>query len=528
MGIYLNPSNDKFIMDTNAKIYIDKSDLIRYLNSVIVTPQRYVCVSRPRRFGKSMAVNMLTAYYSRGCESKEMFSELKIAESEDFLQHINCYNVITLNMQEFLSNSKDVPDMVEYVKEEIISEASEEIRKVQPSFQTAARGAVQKTLTTLYEVSGKGIIFIIDEWDCVMREFKDDKFAQEKYLDFLRDLLKDKGYIHLAYMTGILPIKKYGTHSALNMFDEFSMTYPGPIAESMGFTDTEVEALCTEYERDYNEIRNWYDGYCLKNCRHIYNPRSVVSCITFGDYGNYWNRTETYEALKTYIDMNYEGLKDDILTMMEGGRVAIHTESFTNDMATFASKDDVMTLLIHLGYLGYDERTKQVFIPNYEILNEFTNAVRNSDWGEVSRALELSQSILQAIWDQEEEKVARGIQESHLETAHLSYNDETALSYTLSLALYSARNFYTVTRELPAGKVFADLAYIPKKQFPDKPALLVELKWNGSADGAIAQIRQKEYIKGLEDYQGNLLLVGINYDRDTRQHECRIEKFCLG
>ena len=257
----------------------------------------------------------------------------------------------------------------------------------------------------------------------------------------------------------------------------------------------------------------------------VYSPKSVVSCMRLGKLGNYWNQTETFEALQIYIDMNFEGLRDDILSMLAGEEVPVNTGSFTNDMTTFRTEDDVLTLLIHLGYLGYHYSARSVFIPNDEIRAEYVNAVSVSDWGEVSKALKNSADTLQAIWQGREKQVAEGIRQAHFETSHTQYNDENALSYTISLALYAARNFYTVHRELSGGKGFADLVFIPRKRFADKPALVVELKWNKDAVGAIAQIKEREYCQSLEEYHGNLLLVGVNYDKKTQEHSCKIEEY---
>ena len=326
-------------------------------------------------------------------------------------------------------------------------------------------------------------------------------------------------------MTGILPVKKYGTHSALNMFDEFSMIDPGPLASYVGFTESEVEKLCGEYQMDIDEIRNWYDGYSFEEVPSVYSPKSVISCMRLGRLGNYWNQTETFEALQLYIDMNFEGLRDDILSMLAGEEVPVNTGSFTNDMATFRTEDDVLTLLIHLGYLAYDDKTKTVKIPNSEIRAEYVNTVSVSDWGSVSKALKDSADTLNAIWQGREEQVSKAIEQAHFETSHIQYNDENALSYTISLALYAARNFYTIHRELAGGKGFADLVFIPRKRFMDKPALVVELKWDKDAAGAITQIREKEYCRSLEEYHGKLLLVGINYDKKTKEHSCKIEEY---
>ena len=326
-------------------------------------------------------------------------------------------------------------------------------------------------------------------------------------------------------MTGILPIKKYGTHSALNMFDEFSMIAPGPLACYVGFTEQEVKKLCEQYGMDMEEVKNWYDGYSFDGVLSVYSPRSVVNSMRFRKISNYWNQTETFEALQMYIDMNFEHLKDDVLSMIAGESVAVNTESFTNDMATFRTEDDVLTLLIHLGYLAYDDKTKTVKIPNSEIRAEYVNTVSVSDWGSVSKALKDSADTLNAIWQGREEQVSKAIEQAHFETPHIQYNDENALSYTISLALYAARNFYTIHRELAGGKGFADLVFIPKKQFAEKSALVVELKWDKSAEGAIKQIKDKKYFESLEEYQDNLLLIGINYDKKTKEHVCKIEKY---
>ena len=520
MGIYLNPGNNKFKRAVNSDIYVDKTGLIKYTNSIVDTLQSCVCVSRPRRFGKSMAADMLTAYYSKGCDSRELFSGLEIAKDESFEEHLNKYDTIFLNMQEFLSRSSNVKELLEREGKVI-----RELKKQYPDVELYDENDLAETMQDIFAESECPFIVIIDEWDCIFREFKHDKAAQEIYLDFLRDLLKDKEYIYLAYMTGILPIKKYGTHSALNMFDEFSMIDPGPLAEYVGFTEKEVEALCQKYQMDINEIKNWYDGYSFEEVESVYSPKSVVSCMRLGKLGNYWNQTETFEALQIYIDMNFEGLRDDILSMIAGETVPVNTRSFTNDMTTFRTEDDVLTLLIHLGYLGYRYADKTVFIPNEEIRSEYVSAIAVSDWGEVSKALKNSADTLQAIWQGREEQVAEGIRQAHFETSHLQYNDENALSYTISLALYAARNFYTVHRELSGGKGFADIVYVPRKRFLDKPALVVELKWDKNAEGAIQQIKEKEYCRSLEEYKGNLLLVGINYDKKTQVHTCKIEQY---
>ena len=339
-------------------------------------------------------------------------------------------------------------------------------------------------------------------------------------MDFLRNLLKDKPYVSLCYMTGILPIKKYGTHSALNMFKEISILNPTPLEEFMGFTEKEVQDLCLKYDMDYEKMKDWYDGYKMTDDLSVYNHRSVVYALMDRKYENYWSATETYEALRVYIDMNYDGLKDDIVKLLAGEHVAVQTTSFQNDMTTFDTKDDVLTLLIHLGYLGYNSSNQTCYIPNKEVIDSFVNSIRSSNWNETTKALLNSRALLEATWNRDEELVAKYIEEAHLDTAILTYNNENALSYTISIAYMYARNHYTIIREMPSGKGYADMVFIPKD---DKPAMIVELKWNQEVETAIDQIKAKKYYFGLEKYLDNLLIVGISYDQKTKRHICKIE-----
>lgn len=520
MGIYLNPGKTKFEKAVNSEIYVDKSMLIKHTNARINTSEQNICISRPRRFGKSMAANMLAAYYGRGYDSRELFQGLKITQTDKFEMHLNQYDVLFLNMQEFLSRTSSIEEMLDRIKRLV----AREIVREYPDVDYFDKDDLVQCMQEVCAEHQNSFVIIIDEWDCIFREYKNDKASQEKYLDFLRDMLKDKEYVALAYMTGILPIKKYGTHSALNMFHEYSMLEAGVMSEFVGFTQTEVEDLCQKYDMNPEEVKEWYDGYYFEEVGAVYSPRSVVCSMQSGRYNNYWNQTETFEALRTYIDMNFEGLKDDVIGMIAGKRVTVNTGSFVNDMTSLAGKDDVYTLLIHLGYLAYDFDHKQTYIPNNEVRQEFINCVSVSDWGAVSKALKNSADTLQAIWENRPKQVALGIEQAHFETSHIQYNDENALSYTISLALYAARNFYTIYRELPTGKGFADMVYLPRKKFADKPAIVVELKWDKTAQGAIDQIKSKQYVKSLEEYKGNILLVGINYDKDTREHECVIEE----
>ena len=520
MGVYLNPGESAFDEAVHSDIYVDKTGLLAYTNSVFKTAQKYVCVSRPRRFGKSLAASMIVSYYGRNGMAAELFQGLHISEHASFQQYANKYDVISLNMQEFLSHSRSMEELLALLAKAVLWDLLAEY----PDFRYFDDRDLSRTMADIYTNTRTPFVVVIDEWDCVFREYQQDHEAQRKYLDFLRGWLKDKTYLGLVYMTGILPIKKYGTHSALNMFDEFSMTNPRELAEFVGFTEKEVEDLCDRYKMDFQETKSWYDGYYFAKAGSVYSPRSVVAAMRSGVFDTYWNQTETFEALRIYIDMNFAGLREVVIGLLSGARRKIITGTFVNDMTTFSNLDDVMTLLVHLGYLGYDFATKEVFIPNREIQQEYVGAMSAGGWEKIVDAIQQSEKLLESTLAQDEQSVAKAVAQAHLETSHLQYNDENALSYTVSLAYYSARQKYMMIRELPTGKGFADMAFLPRPKYVQLPAMIIELKWNKDADTAIQQIKDKGYAETLQDYQGDVLLVGINYDKTTREHTCRIEK----
>lgn len=521
MGRYLNLTTKGFEESIQSEIYVDKTGIISLLNRMIDTEQKYVCVSRPRRFGKSMTVKMLSAYYNVEADSDKLFCTMEIGADSTYKKYLNKYEVVLINMQEFYSRNSDIDLMLRKINGEVCRE----LKKRYPNVEYTDGESLVETMYDIFLSANKTFMILIDEWDCIFRESGCGEEGWRKYLNFLRDWMKDKPYISLAYMTGILPIKKYGSHSALNMFTEYSMTNPKRMGCYMGFTGDEVERLCTQYQVSFEDVRAWYDGYSFEGASAIYSPKSVVECLTSRIFDNYWNQTETFEALKMYIQMNYDGLKDSVIEMIAGNRVKINTGSFTNDMKTFHTADDVLTLLVHLGYLAYDFERKEVYIPNKEVRNEFLNAVNVIGWSEVTMAVKNSEKLLGRLWEKDENAVAAGIEKAHQDNVSiLQYNDENSLSCIVSLAFYAAQEYYMIFREMPAGKGYADLVWLPRKNHPDKPAVIIELKWDKSAAGAIAQIKNKNYPAALEGYAGTVLLVGINYDKDTKTHTCIIEE----
>lgn len=465
---------------------------------------------------------MLTAYYSRDCNSAELFAGLKVEKDESFQEHLNQHNVIRLNIQRFLETEDRLDTYIADIEKNVVYEL---IKEFPECTEVDYDGRLKTVLEQIFIQTGKGFVFIIDEWDCVFRIARNHKEEQKEYLDFLRGLFKDSEYVELAYMTGILPIKKYGEHSAVNIFDEYSMVSPKNLGEYFGFTEEEARRQCEQYDMDYAEIEKWYDGYRVGKL-HIYNPKSVVDALTWGEVQSYWTGTETYEALKVYIDMNFDGLKEAIAVMLGNGRCKINTRRFQNDMTTFKTKDDVLTLLVHLGYLTYDKENEEVFIPNQEIAEEFLNAIDGVAWEGLAEALNHSESLLKNTWALNGKAVAEGMTAIHNETASvLKYNNENSLTCAVLMAYYSAKAYYmNPLMELPSGKGFADVVYLPKRNV-DCPALVVELKWDEAVNGAIRQIKEKGYTSWLEGYTGDILLVGINYKKKDKIHECVIEKY---
>ena len=537
-------------MAIKSEIFIDKTEMIDYLNTVVNTNQRFVSVSRPRRFGKTLAADMLCAYYAYEEDSREMFEQCKLSKSvkkDNELQwdaYLGKFDVLRLVMTEFFDKRMSFDKSMEKMQKLVCRD----IKKIYPDVDYFDDADLLQTLADVYTDNKRQLVIVIDEWDAVFRTDNTNKKEQTEYLDFLRDLMKDKSYIALAYMTGILPIKKYGKHSALNMFTEYSMMYPKRLAPFTGFTEAEVRELCVKYNMSYDEIKDWYDGYVVsdtipldkreefregKYSGHktaLYSPLSVVEAMLNGDIKNYWNKTETYEALAEYIKKDYDGLQEAVTLLMDGAKIRIDTSTYQNDMTTFYGRDDVLSLLVHLGYLGYDDETGEVYIPNKEILDEFRSSTKSSEWTSRFRSLEISQELLQATWEKDADRVAELIEKAHDLAGNKTYNDEAALSYAIQYAYYAAERYYTTILELDSGKGYADIVFLPSPKFTDKPALLVELKYEKDAVTALSQIKKQRYPERLRHYKGNILLVGINYEKGQspkqegfKHHSCVIE-----
>ncbi len=522
MGIYLNPGYENFEQILAADIYVDKTMMIKEICRFIDKGNSYICMSRPRRFGKTFAGNMLSAYFSKGSDSRKLFEPLKIAQDPEFDRKLNKYNVIKLDMNSEYQNTLDKDRLIRRVNERVREEMSDVFSDVRITQEDSLADCILK----VYAKTKQQFIIIIDEYDVLVREQVSENLFQE-YLGFLNGLFKSdtlRPAIALAYLTGILPVVRDKIQSKLNNFREYTILNAGIFAPYIGFTDNEVRELCIAYGISYENCRRWYDGYTQRGLE-IYNPESVIRCIEEGAFGSYWGRTSSYEVISDRIRMNFSGTRDDVIKMLAGEFAYVDADMYLNTMVDFNGKDDVFTYLIHLGYLAYDNEERTCHIPNKEVREEWIRALSRIEEYEVTtRIINASKQLLADTISGDEAAVAAALDESHIHvTSNRSYNNEDALQSAIYLSYIYALNKYTVVKEMTTVKGFADVVFIPF--VPDLPAMIIELKHNKTVESAIDQIRNKKYFDSLSHYQGKLLFVGINYDEKEKTHTCKIEQF---
>ena len=522
MGIYLNPDNAGFKEILKAEIYVDKTGMLSEINKFIDSGNKYICVSRPRRFGKTIAGNMISSYYSKGCDSRELFSHLKISSMPGFEDKLNKYNVIKIDLNGEYQTVFDKNNL--FIS--LTSDIKDEMKAAFPDIEFANEDSLAKSIMKVYAKTGETFILIIDEYDVLVREQAEESLFKE-YLSFLNGLFKNdtlRPAISLAYLTGILPVVRDKIQSKLNNFREYTILDANMLAEYIGFTDEEVQELCEKYGIDYEQCKLWYDGYAQRGFE-IYNPESVVRCIEDRRFGSYWGKTSTYEAITDRIRQDFEGTKEDVIKMLSGEQVDVNVTSFLNTMDSFATKDDLFTYLIYIGYLAYDIDTETCRIPNKEVRREWFNAIAVVDDYKVTNGIiKASKELVKETVAGNEAAVAAALDESHIHvTSNRSYNNEDALCSAIYLAFIHLLNTHSCIKEMTAGKGFADMVYVPV--IKGDPAFIIELKRNKTSESALDQIKEKKYFKALEHYQGELLFVGINYDEDAKTHECKIERF---
>jgi len=523
MGRYINPGKEEFLKLTNNNIFVDKSMIINQLNKSVNVEDCYICVSRPRRFGKTSVEKLMCAYYSIGCDSRDIFENLKIAQTDNYDKYLNKLNVLRIDCNNFSGNVHK--EGAESFVSKINSSVKEDFVISFPEVDFGKCDDIADCIWTAYQKTKVPFVIIIDEYDIEVRMKQKEPLHQD-YLDFLVRLFKNStisSAIALAYITGILPVVKDKFQSKLNNFQQKSMLRPALYEEFFGFTKSEVMELCNQYSIDYNTCEHWYDGYKLKDAS-IFNPYSIVQAVTTREFCSYWSATGSYEAISTYITLNYEGMKDDIVAMLSGQKIGVKVEKFRNSLDTIKSKDDVFTYLIHLGYLAYDFDNRQCYIPNKEVGEEWVYAMEElPEFSNVVRFINSSEKLLSQTINGDSEAVARSIKDTHeLISSNLSFNNEQAYQSAIMLAYFYARSKYSMFCELPTGKGYADVVLVP--YVPNTPAIIIELKRNSTKETALNQIKSKEYSAHLSHYHGDMLFVGINYDEASKEHSCKIER----
>ncbi|MDR3595469.1 AAA family ATPase [Clostridium sp.] len=520
MAIYLNTKNslENFIELYKEKYYVDKSDIISLMNEKISSKSKYICITRPRRFGKTSIINMLGAYYTKGINSKEIFDKLEISDSESYLENLNKYNVISISFNKLSDRGNTYSHYMEMIKTSLINDIVEIYPKIDPEKYF--------TISDMLEATNDKFIFIIDEWDYIFNNkmFKDN---QNDFLEFLRNLLKDRTYVALAYMTGVLPIKKHSSTSALNMFDEYTMLNDMIYGRYFGFTEEEVKELCEKQSKiSFKEISDWYNGYINEDGDRIYNPRSVVKALQNGKCISYWTNTGAMDEVKEYLKYNTMEVREDVIKMVSGYDVdIIINEEFRAGQEAPKTKTEIYSAMIILGFLSYYDGYLK--IPNKELMREFEKALQDESFGYVSEIIKNSRSMLKATVSQETEKVAQILHDIHnSEIPILQYNDENSLSCVVTLAYLSARDTYRVEREEKTGKGFADFTFHSMRK-ADIPFIL-ELKKDETVDIAIKQMKEKEYFQKFIKEHENVLLVAICYDSKIKNHTCKIESVYFG
>ena len=522
--MFVNVDNRLFQRVRNSE-YVDKSELIALTNNVIDTEEQFICVTRPRRFGKSVTVKMLNAYYSKGCDSKALFSDLKIASSPDFEKHLNQHDVIYLDMTEFADNKDNGNMYLENLDTDVVSELKDTYPEC---FDKDKDYSLPEAIFCLK----KRFIFIIDEWDFVFREYPNNANLHKNFIDLLRALFKGVGenFVELVYMTGILPIARYNTQSALNNFNEYTILKSSNYSQYYGFTENEVKTLCEKYQLDFETAKFWYNGYKVGEYE-IYNPNSIKKLITRREFQSYWSYTSAYGIVTEAINQNFEGLKDDIIRLCSGSTISIsrpEIKSFNTADLKFKNKVAIYIYLVHLGYLGYDDADATIYVPNEETRVELLNSVKENHWPKFETALKLSEQVVAATYNKDSETVATLLSKIHEDKVPaLEFNNESALRYVVLMAyLATERDYLAPLNEFPTGKGFADIVYLPMSaNAKDKPALIIELKKDASAKVALEQIKERDYVSRVKEYTDNILLIGINYDSKTKQHSCEIKEY---
>lgn len=519
MPYFLNSINEvnQFSKMTKEKFFVDKSNLIKEINNFVGTASQYICITRPRRFGKTLNAMMLASYYSKNSDFKPVFDNLNISNEESYLEHLNKHNVIYFTFNEIPRINCTYEEFINSYIDDLKKELKETFKTV--NFEESK--SLSKILKQIYDQTNQGFIFIIDEWDYIFNNKLFSDFERENFLQFLKDLLKDKPYVELAYMTGVLPIAKYSSGSALNMFVEFNIINDYKYDSFFGFTTNEVENLCSKQNKLLLEnLKDWYNGYITCNNLQIYNPRSVVLALSQGVCQSYWTNTGPMDEILHYVSNDIDTVKNDIIQMTAGIPVEIKLKGYGAEQIELTNRNQILSAMTIFGFLSYCN--EKLMIPNKELRIKFDEALEDKSMGAVSELIFKSNEMLNATLRKDTETMAKIIQEAHdLNVPIIKYNDENSLACIITLVYLSARSKYNIVREMPTGIGFADFIFFPIDK--SKPAFILELKKDSTPDKALQQIKEKRYALALKDYMGSKFAVGISYDSRLKQHLVEIE-----
>ena len=519
MAYFLNSSfkNNEFELMANDKYFVDKTQMIEKSNELIGIKDRYICITRPRRFGKTLNAMMLASYYSKNADFKDLFDKLNISKSESYLDHLNKHNVIYITFNELPNPNCSYDEFIGRYTNLLI----EDLKDLYPKLEINDKMLLSDIFTQVYEKTGEGFIFIIDEWDYIFNNSLFSENDRKSFLEFLRDLLKDKAYVELAYMTGVLPIAKYSSGSALNMFLEFNIMNDHIYDEYFGFTNEEVEKLCKKQNKiAMSELKEWYNGYHTCNNLQIYNPRSVTTALKQGVCQSYWTNTGPMDEIIYYINSNIGEVKDDIVSMVSGIPLEIKLKGYGAEQKELNTRNQILSAMTIYGFLSYYNET--LTIPNKELRIKFEEALEDKSMGEISKLVLKSNEMLKATLRKDTKTMEELIQEAHdINIPIIKYNDENSLACVVTLAYLNARTKYKIVREMDAGAGRADFIFYPNDK--SKPAFILELKKNSTPEKALKQIKDKRYAMSLREYTGKKFAVGISYDENFKNHKVKVE-----
>ena len=535
MGIYLNSESayTLYKSETQKPYFVDKSRMIEELFPLIEEGANHICITRPRRFGKTVTANMISAFFSKAREASDIFDRLKISTSQNYSKYRNQYNVIHISLNDISRQCTTYEEYITRIEQRLVRD----LKRAYPQAELNGEESAVDALMEIYtENSENRFIFVFDEWDFLFHQpFVTEKEKRE-YLSYLRSQLKDRPYVILAYMTGILPIAKYSSGSELNMFTEYTMLSEEKFSEVFGFTDSEVDTLYQKYT-DYTEhikvtregLRYWYNGYHTFSGERVYNPRSVVCALRNNNLGNYWTSAGPYDEIYYYIENNVAAVRDDLALMVSGIPVPAKIREYAATSMNLNTKDEIFSSMVVYGFLSYENG--KVSIPNKELMDRFDEMLqREPSLGYVYRLARASDRMLEATLSGDVDTMAEILELAHdTEVPLLRYNNETELSAVVNLVYLSARDRYRVEREDKAGTGYVDFIFYPETD-KSLDSIILESKVDSSPEEAIRQIKTRKYdlrfrerIGEEQKYTGRILAVGISYNKKTKKHICRVE-----